>query len=112
MDRNKTRQTRSLVADLQTRAKDDGEKVIEGYFAVFNSETELWPGAYEEIAPEAFNNTLNNDIRALMNHDTAFVLGRTKSNTLTLKVDEHGLWGSIKINENDTDAMNLYQRVK
>src|SRR5690625_3394154 len=112
MDRNKTRQTRSLVADLQTRAQDDGEKVIEGYFAVFDSETELWPGAYEEIDPAAFDNTLSNDIRALINHDTAFVLGRNKSNTLELKTDSRGLWGRIKINPFDTDAVNLYERVK
>ena len=105
-------QTRSLVSDLKTRAKDNDEKVIEGYFAVFNSETELWQGAYEEISPEAFNKTLGNDIRALINHDTGLVLGRNKSNTLELKVDSHGLWGSIKINPNDTDAVNLYERVK
>ncbi|WP_332632017.1 HK97 family phage prohead protease [Halalkalibacter flavus] len=105
-------QTRSLVSDLRTRAEDNDEKVIEGYFAVFNSETELWQGAYEEIAPEAFNKTLGNDVRALINHDTGLVLGRNKSNTLELKVDSHGLWGSIKINPNDTDAVNLYERVK
>jgi HK97 family phage prohead protease len=105
-------QTRSLVSDLKTRAEDNDEKVIEGYFAVFNSETELWQGAYEEIAPEAFNKTLGNDVRALINHDTGLVLGRNKSNTLELKVDSHGLWGSIKINPNDTDAVNLYERVK
>ncbi|HZH60217.1 MAG TPA: HK97 family phage prohead protease, partial [Metabacillus sp.] len=85
-------QTRSLVSDLKTRAEDNGEKVIEGYFAVFNSETELWQGAYEEIDPVAFNKTLENDIRALINHDTGLVLGRNKSNTLELKVDSHGLW--------------------
>ena len=27
-------------------------------------------------------------------------------------MDERGLWGIIKINENDRDAMNLYERVK
>jgi len=86
--------------------------VIEGYFAVFNSETELWPGAYEEIAPRAFDNTLNNDIRALINHDTGLVLGRNKAGTLELKVDGRGLWGSIRINPNDSDAVNLYERVK
>lgn len=110
-DREK-RQTRSLSADLTTRAEDDGEKVIEGYFAVFNTETELWRGAYEEIAPGAFDNTLSNDIRALINHDTSQVLGRNKSKTLELKVDSRGLWGSIRINEDDSDAMNLYSRVK
>lgn len=106
------RQTRSLSVDLKTRAEDDGEKVIEGYFAVFNSETELFPGAYEEIDSEAFNSTLSNDVRALINHDTGLVLGRNKSGTLDLKIDGRGLWGSIKINENDSDAVNLYERVK
>lgn len=100
------------MADLNTRAEGDEERVIEGYFAVFNSETELFPGAFEEIAPGAFGDITNSDVRALMNHDTAFVLGRSKSGTLQLKVDSKGLWGSIRINENDTDAMNLYQRVK
>lgn len=111
--RTKDKHIRSIDVDLQTRAVEEtDEKVIEGYFAVFNSETELFPGAYEEIAPTAFDNTLSNDIRALVNHDTQYVLGRNKSNTLDLKVDSRGLWGSIKINENDTDAMNLYERVK
>lgn len=111
--RTNDKHIRSLATNLQTRnVEDSDEKVIEGYFVVFNSETELFPGAYEEIAQEAFNNTLSNDVRALINHDTNLVLGRTKANTLELKVDSKGLWGSIKINENDSDAMNLYERVK
>ncbi len=109
--REKERQTRSIVSDLKTRAEED-EMIIEGYFAVFNRETELWPGAFEEIDPKAFDNTLGNDIRALINHDTSLVLGRNKANTLELKTDSHGLWGRIKINPNDQDAVNLYERVK
>src|SRR5690625_3907418 len=109
--RDKQKHIRNLGVDLQTRSENE-DKVIEGYFAVFNSETELFPGAFEEIAPGSFDNTLSNDIRALINHDTAFVLGRNKSNTLELKVDSRGLWGSIKINEKDSDAVNLYERVK
>ena len=105
-------QTRSLQTKLETRDEQDGEMVIEGYFAVFNKETELWPGAYEEIAPTAFDKTLSNDIRALINHDTSLVLGRNKAGTLELKTDSRGLWGRIKINPNDTDAVNLYERVK
>ena len=105
------RQSRSISADFKTRSEND-EMVIEGYFAVFNSETELFPGAFEEIAPNAFNNSLENDVRALINHEAGLVLGRNKSNTLELKIDEKGLWGSIRINPNDTDAVNLYERVK
>jgi len=111
VNREKERQTRSIVSDLKTRAEED-EMIIEGYFAVFNSETELWPGAFEEIDPGAFDKTLSNDIRALINHDTSLVLGRNKAGTLELKVDSRGLWGRIKINPNDTDAVNLYERVK
>jgi HK97 family phage prohead protease len=107
------KQTRSLQTELKTRAEPDSQDMyIEGYFAVFNRQTELWPGAFEEIAPGAFDETLGNDIRALINHDTTLVLGRNKSGTLELKADSHGLWGRIKINPNDSDAVNLYERVK
>jgi len=108
-----TKQTRSLQTNITaTRAEQDSEMYIEGYFAVFNTETELWRGAFESISPGAFDETLSNDIRALINHDTSLVLGRNKAGTLELKVDSHGLWGRIKINPNDTDAVNLYERVK
>lgn len=29
-----------------------------------------------------------------------------------MKTDSRGLWGEVKINQNDQDAMNLYERVK
>ncbi|AVK48941.1 phage prohead protease [Clostridium sp. MF28] len=107
------RQTRSMSIALETRDNaDSNEMYIEGYFIVFNQPTELWLGAYEEIAPTALNNTLSNDIRALINHDTRLVLGRNKSGTLELKVDSRGLWGRIKINTNDSEAVNVYERVK
>ncbi len=107
------KQTRSVQAELKTRAEGDGQEMfIEGYFVVFNRETELWPGAYEEIATGSFDATMGNDIRALINHDTTLVLGRNKSGTLELRVDSHGLWGRVKVNSNDSDAVNLYERVK
>ncbi len=109
-----TRQTRSLNAELKIRevASNNDEMCIEGYFIVFGQQTELWAGAYEEIAPNALDKTLSNDIRALINHDTRLVLGRNKSGTLELRVDGRGLFGKIKINSNDTEAVNLYERVK
>ena len=105
------RQMRTKSTEFKTR--EDGENLaIEGYFAVFESVYEIAPGMSESIAPGAFDNTLSGDIRALINHDTTLVLGRTKANTLQLKADNHGLWGHIDINRNDTDAMNLYNRVQ
>lgn len=107
----KVRQLRTVGTKFETR--EDGENLsIEGYFAVFNSNYEIAPGMSESIAPGAFSKTLSGDIRALINHDTTLVLGRTKANTLQLREDNHGLWGHIDVNPNDTDAMNLYERVK
>jgi len=106
------RQTRAFGSALKTREDGGEEMVIEGYFAVFNVETELWPGAFEELAPEAFSETMGNDVRALINHDTTLVLGRSKVQTLGLTIDQRGLLGRIKINPADGDAVNLYERVK
>lgn len=105
------RQTRSVTSEFHTR--EDGEALlIEGYFAVFNSNYNIADGLSESIEPGAFTDTISGDVRALINHDTSFVLGRTKANTLTLKQDARGLWGQIVINPDDSDAMNLYARVK
>lgn len=108
-----TREMRTVSSDFQTR--EDGENlIIEGYFSVFNSNYEIAPGMTESIAPGAFTNALSedSDVRALTNHDTTLVLGRTKARTLSLREDDKGLWGSIEINPKDRDAVNTYERVK
>lgn len=110
MDREKI-QVRNNASKFETR--EDGEALyIEGYFAVFNSNYELFPGATESVAQGAFCDALGDDVRALIDHETRLVLGRNKSGTLELREDSHGLWGKVRINQNDSDAMNLYERVK
>ena len=106
------RQIRSLPQKFQTREADDGALYIEGYFAVFDSPYPLWDGAEEVVKPGAFAGCLDQDVRALANHDTTLVLGRTKAGTLELREDDVGLWGKVKINRDDADAMNLYARVQ
>lgn len=105
------RQVRSVASSFETRSDDNG-MYIEGYFSVFNSNYEIYPGCTESVAPGAFSNTLGGDIKALCDHDTRLVLGRNKAGTLELREDSHGLWGRITINPNDSDAVNLYERVK
>lgn len=106
------RELRAVATRFETR-EDGGVPHIEGYFAVFNSVYEIAPGMTESVAPGAFSKALaGGDIRALVNHDTTLVLGRTKAGTLELREDSRGLWGDITINPNDRDAMNLYERVK
>lgn len=105
------RQMRSIPSQFQTRM--EGEEIyIEGYFAVFGGVYELWEGATETISTGAFSETLDRDIRALIDHESRLVLGRTLAGTLELREDETGLWGRIHINQNDQDAMNLYERVR
>ena len=105
------KQVRSIASDFKTR--EDGEELrIEGYFAVFNSNYQIWDDMSESVAPGAFADTLGDDIRALIDHETMYVLGRNQAGTLELREDSHGLWGSILVNPNDQDAMNLYAWVQ
>ena len=98
------------MENMETR-EDGDDLYIEGYFAVFNSVYELWPGATESIAPGAFDASVSDDVRALYNHNTDIVLGRTSAGTMELRQDSHGLWGRVRLNRADTDAMNAYARI-
>jgi Escherichia/Staphylococcus phage prohead protease len=112
---------RRAVAEVRAKEKDDGGSTIEGYAAVFNVMSEDI-GFREVIMSGAFDRALKeqHDVRALVNHDSNQILGRTKSGTLTLEVDEHGLRATISppdtqpardvvtsIKRGDLDAMSF-----
>jgi HK97 family phage prohead protease len=84
-------------ARLQTRAEGDSPVVLQGYAAVFNSQTVLYSSpttvVRETILPGAFRNALAEgmDVRALIDHDSSLIIGRTRANTLKLTEDAHGL---------------------
>lgn len=111
MEDRTQRQVRAIPSEFTTR-EDGDARYIEGYFAVFDSNYDIADGMSESVDRHAFDNTLAGDIRALVNHETRLVLGRTTAHTLELRTDEHGLWGKVTVNPNDSDAMNLYARVK
>jgi len=76
----------------EIRAFDgDTTPTISGYAAVFDSPSEDLGGFIETIAPGAFADTLDGDVRALWNHNSTYVLGRTTNGTLSLAEDERGL---------------------
>jgi len=68
-----------------------GKDVVVGHAAVFNSLSEDLGGFREKIMPGAFDDVLDNDVRAYFNHDPNFILGRVSAGTLRLGVDEKGL---------------------
>lgn len=85
-------ETRTVTVDeWEMREAGDGMSFA-GYAAVFNSES-VDMGFRETIAPGAFTRTLGsrNNVRMLMNHNPEKVLGSTRSGTLRLSEDGHGL---------------------
>ena len=90
--------------------EEDGEMIIEGYAALYNSETDL--GVFREsISPGAFDDVLNDDVRALINHDPSLILGRSSAGTLELSTDELGLKYRVKLGEQQY-AKDLYTSIK
>ena len=110
------KETRQSYFTTEFKVRDSDEqdkKIIEGYFIRFNEETYLGQGIYEEVAPEAVTDSImNNDIRALFNHDTGLVLARTVPNTMKLRQDKIGVFASLVVNTNDRQAMDALARVE
>ncbi|WP_440867358.1 HK97 family phage prohead protease [Symbiopectobacterium purcellii] len=85
------RELRCYSGEVRTEQTGDGPAYIIGYGSVFNSRSEpLW-GFREIIKPGAFDDVLNDDVRALFNHDANFILGRSTAGTLFVAVDDKGL---------------------
>lgn len=107
MKAREERQIRTVSFDYK---QEGDERIIEGYFIRFNEPTELFPGIFEQILPEAVSPDINSeDIRALWNHNTQYVLGRTTAGSLSIRVDNSGVWAHIELPDtsyaNDVHAL-------
>lgn len=97
----------------------DGSQVIDGYAAVFyregdkSTEFEIWPGFVERIRPGAFDRALSekHDVRALVNHDSSQLLGRTAAGTCRLSIDAIGLRYEIDFDETDPDHLRAKSKI-
>lgn len=99
------------LSNIEIRSEDDTPKMT-GHAAVFDSLSEDLGYFREKIAHGAFSKTIQEaDVRALWNHDSNYVLGRTKSGTLKLWEDERGL--AVEITPPDTQwAKDLLTSMK
>lgn len=95
---------------VEARATDN-KRTLVGYAAVFNSDTTIGDYFVERIAPGAFSTAVNGDVLALVAHDYARVIGRTKSKTLRLSEDDHGLKVEIDV-PNTSDGNDLWELVE
>jgi uncharacterized protein len=92
------------------RVEYDGE-VVRGYAAVFDSYSEDLGGFIEIIKQGAFDDVLNDDVRAFYNHSDSFLLGRVSSGTLRVWQDETGLGYEVKM-PNTTYANDLIELMR
>ena len=93
--------------------EEGGKRYLEGYFAVFGETYQVWDGWIETVERGAFARYLatGEDVKVLWNHDSNIVLGSTGNETASLREDEIGLFGSVELNENDSEAVSAYARV-
>lgn len=91
--------------------KDSDKRTLSGYAVVWNSDTTIGDYFIERIAPGAFTAAIRGDVLALVAHDYARVIGRTKSKTLRLSEDTHGLKVEIDV-PNTTDGNDLWELVE
>jgi len=108
----KEREVRTFsLRSVEIRARGGKPAVILGHAALFNTPS-VYMGFREMIAPGAFKESLGGDIRALWQHDTARVLGRTRAGTLQVWEDAQGL--AFELHPPDTqdgrDAVTLIER--
>jgi HK97 family phage prohead protease len=103
---------RRAWAECRAEASDNGKR-IRGYAIVFNSLSENLGGFKEIIAPEAVNRTVNDglDVRALVDHDSAKVIGRTRAGTLRLRKDSRGLQIEVEPDDEISYAKDIMRAV-
>lgn len=108
-------ETRTLARPMEVRAASIGStgRTAVGYAAVFNAQANIGDLFIEQVAPGAFDDAVaGGDVRALLDHDPARLLGRTVSGTLRLAQDATGL--AVEIDLPDTgdgrDVATLLER--
>lgn len=95
-------------SQLEVRAK--GRK-LEGYAALFGVEARIGDFV-ETIAAGAFKTSSREDVLALLDHDPARLLARTRSKTLRLTEDSKGLAFDLDVPDTShgRDVLELAQR--
>lgn len=99
-------------APMALRAAEDTRK-IRGHAIVFDSKSVNLGGFREIIRPEAVDRTIREalDVRALVDHDSAKIIGRTRAGTLALRKESRGLFVEIDP-PNTTTANDILESIR
>jgi HK97 family phage prohead protease len=79
------------VEDMELRVTEGDNPKIRGYAAKYGKWSQDLGGFTEKIRKGAFDEVLEDDVRALKNHDPNLLLGRTASGTMRLETNSVGL---------------------
>ncbi|MBR6502526.1 MAG: HK97 family phage prohead protease [Clostridia bacterium] len=113
--KNTEKETRLInIEDFTIERRDDGTDglIIEGYAAVFNARANIGGWFEETIDKGAFDGADMRDVPMKYNHsDVVPILARTRNNSLTLSVDDHGLHVRAELLDT-TDGVDMYKRIK
>ena len=112
---SETREYRRIdIANIETRAEDDGQMIVEGYATTFNQPYVLWENpdytVREQVDPHAFDEADMSDVIMQYDH-VGRVFARIRNGTLTVTPDEHGL--KIRARLDGTElGRQLYEEIK
>lgn len=102
------------VTGLEIRAKDGDKKKyrVEGYAAVFRQDTNIADLFIERIERGAFTDAIGrDDVVFLINHD-GLPLARSRSGTLELSEDDHGLRMAADLDADDPDVARIVPKME
>lgn len=111
MEKKELTMKETRISELRALDNNEEQMVIEGYAAVFETQTDLgW--CKEIISRDAFNNCNMSDCVLKYNHnDNCLILARTRNKSLELTVDSKGL--KIRANLIDTTQnRDIYKMIK
>ena len=112
MPKDQIRETRSIGHRADVVEDKAGGILVSGYAAVFNQVTDIGGYFREVIAPGAFTEAIGrDDVVFLINHD-GLPLARTRSGTLTLTQDDHGLRMETVLDPDDPDVKAIVGKMK
>nr|WP_277581556.1 MULTISPECIES: HK97 family phage prohead protease [Staphylococcus] len=93
------------------KAVDNEKMIVEGYALRFNTLSNDLGGFVETISPQALKDTDLTDVRCLIDHDSSKVLGRTASETLSLNIDDEGLYFRCQLPDTSY-SRDLYENIR
>lgn len=117
MNEKKLKEIRLNLENVEVRndEQDENKMIVEGYPIVFDKETYIdcfFDGWYEKIDRNAFANADMSDVALKYNHnDNILILARTRNKSLTLTIDEHGVFMHAELIDTTTNR-DVYKMVK